>query len=166
MAALRMAATSTSRPFAGSSSPSSPPPLAESATVTSAGGAAAPTSAAASVGAAPASTASGAASGERTVTLRITSDPAGAAIREDSVEVCAATPCDLTFKGDAADPAKTHKLLFLHLGYRPELKIVTASDPPLHVKLLRGGGGTFRPVTTAKPASSDAAPNGFKDLPY
>ena len=104
----------------------------------------------------------------RTATLHITSDPPGASVREEATELCAATPCDVTFKGEAADPAKVHKLLFTHLGFRPETRSVKAGDPPLQVKLLRGGGG--RPVFTAPPTPStkptETTTNGFKDIPY
>ena len=40
----------------------------------------------------------------RTATIKVTTEPAGASVREDATELCAATPCDITFKGDAADP--------------------------------------------------------------
>jgi serine/threonine-protein kinase len=103
----------------------------------------------------------------RMVTLKVTSDPPGATVREDATELCASTPCDITFKGDAADPAKTHKLVLQHAGFRPETKSVKAGDAPLHVKLARGGGGFVRPPTppTTKP-TAETAPSGFKELPY
>jgi eukaryotic-like serine/threonine-protein kinase len=102
------------------------------------------------------------------VTMKITSEPSGASVREDATELCAATPCDVIFTGDAADPSKAHKLLVAHAGFRPELKVVKASEAALHVKLHGGGGGGGRPSTTPapKPTSTDATPNGFKDLPY
>ncbi|HSO33837.1 MAG TPA: hypothetical protein VLT33_14995, partial [Labilithrix sp.] len=108
--------------------------------------------------------------GGASVTLHVTSDPPGANVREDAVELCAATPCDVTFQGDAADPAKVHRLLFTHLGFRPEMKLVKPGDPPLQVRLFRAGGGG-RPafIAPAPPAGSskpEATPNGFKDLPY
>jgi hypothetical protein len=80
----------------------------------------------------------------------------------------------VTFKGDAADPTKTHKLLVQRVGFRPELKIVKPGDAALstglHVRLFRGGFvGGGRPAappqaTGTKPPES--TPNGFKDLPY
>jgi serine/threonine-protein kinase len=107
----------------------------------------------------------------RAVTIKLTTDPPGASVREDATELCAATPCDVTFKGDAADPAKTHKLLVQHAGFRPETKLVKSSDASVHVKLFRGGAsvGGGRPVAppATKPATSgEPTPNGFKDLPY
>ena len=103
------------------------------------------------------------------VTLHVTSDPPGANVREDAAELCASTPCDITFKGEAADPSKVHRLVFTHLGFRPEMKQVKPGDPPLSVKLFRGGGGAIaRPPVSAPPGSAkpEATPNGFKDLPY
>jgi len=107
----------------------------------------------------------------RTVIVKVTSDPPGASVREDATELCVTTPCQITFKGEAADPAKTHKLTLLHAGFRPETRNVKAGDAPLHIKLTRGGGGGFvRPPVpptppTTKP-TSDTTPDGFKGLPY
>jgi serine/threonine-protein kinase len=90
-------------------------------------------------------------------------------VREDATELCAATPCDVTFKGDGADPVKAHKLVVTRSGYRPETKTVKLGDPPLQVKLVRAPAWT-RPVTAPKPADPKPAdpptPNGFKELPY
>jgi serine/threonine-protein kinase len=153
MAAFRLSAGSAPRPRAATVAV---PSSATSVTVTSAGPAA--SASAGAVGAAL----------DRVVTLRLTSEPSGANVREDALELCAATPCDVTFRGDGADPSRTHRLVFSHLGFRPELKVIRPTDPPLHVKLLRGSWGARPGATsaTSKPASSDAAPSGFKDLPY
>jgi serine/threonine-protein kinase len=126
----------------------------------------------------PASSASAASSAASKVETRggklaITSEPAGASVREDGVELCAATPCDVTFDAagrDAAEPGRTHKLVLAHAGFRTETRSVKAGEPALHVKLARtgGGGGGARPVAAPapKPASTEPTPNGFKDLPY
>ena len=105
----------------------------------------------------------------------MTTEPPGASVREDTLELCASTPCDVTFKGDSADPARVHKLVMTHLGFRPETKSVKAGDAPVHLRLVRGGGGFVggrppsppppAPPPTAKP-TSDTTPSGFKDLPY
>jgi serine/threonine-protein kinase len=122
------------------------------------------------------STASPTTADARTLTIKVTTEPAGASVREDATELCASTPCDVTFKGDAADPTKSHKLVMQHAGFRPETRVLKPSDPALtsglHVKLFRGGGGarpsqgtqTSPPATATKPP--ETTPNGFKDLPY
>jgi eukaryotic-like serine/threonine-protein kinase len=149
-----------------SSSPSSVEPPGASAALPNAVAAAA----AASSPPVPASAAP--APGLASATLHVVSDPPGASVREDATELCAATPCDVTFKGDAADPAKTHKLLLSHPGFRAETRLVKAGDPPLQVRLFRATSGGGRPaaaVAPAAPASGtkpEATPNGFKDLPY
>jgi eukaryotic-like serine/threonine-protein kinase len=103
-------------------------------------------------------------------TLKVTTDPPGAAVREDGKELCATTPCDLVFNTDGADATKPHKLLILHAGFRPEARTVKANDPPVHVKLhaaVAGGGARppqSQPTATAKPETT--TPNGFKDQPY
>ena len=110
----------------------------------------------------------------RSVTFKVTTDPPGASVREDATELCASTPCDVSFKGDAADPAKAHKLLVQHAGFRPETRLVKAGDAALanglHLKLYRGGfvgGGRPAPaVTTGTKPPPETTPNGFKDLPY
>jgi serine/threonine-protein kinase len=95
---------------------------------------------------------------------KVTSDPEGASVREDGVEVCTATPCELTYSGDAADPSKPKHLSFSKLGYKSEQKDLTPKDGAAKVKLLRmlkapKGAGTG----TADPGPT---PNGFKDVPY
>jgi hypothetical protein len=110
----------------------------------------------------------------RSATLHVTSDPPGANVHEDTTELCAATPCDVTFKGEAADPAKVHKLVVTHLGFRPETRTVKPGDAPLQVKLFRAASGSGRPVIHSQPATPtpapsakpETSPNGFKDLPY
>jgi hypothetical protein len=86
------------------------------------------------------------------VVLKVTTDPAGASIREDGREICVATPCDLVFKGEAADAAKLHKLLIMRGGFRPETPTGKTSDPPGHVKRSHAGGGTARVVRRRRPS--------------
>ena len=101
----------------------------------------------------------------RTATLKVTTDPPGASVREETTELCAATPCDITFKGDAADPAKVHKIVFTHLGFRPETRSVKPGDLLVHARLFRGIGGG-RPIAPQPSAKPTGETNGFKDLPY
>ncbi|AKU98082.1 Serine/threonine protein kinase PrkC, regulator of stationary phase [Labilithrix luteola] len=104
---------------------------------------------------------------DRVVT--VTSDPPGASVREGNTELCASTPCQLSFKGEA-DGGKEHRVLVSKLGYRVELRSVGAKDDSLAVKLVRAtGGAPARPVAPSKPTEAPAengTPNGFKDLPY
>ena len=75
---------------------------------------------------------------DRSARVLITSDPPGAAVKEDGKDQCTPTPCDVVFKGDAADSSRTHKLTITRNGYRPETRTVRSSDAPLHVKLTKG----------------------------
>jgi serine/threonine-protein kinase len=104
------------------------------------------------------------------VKLRVTSDPEGASVREDGVEVCNATPCDLTYRGAEADTGKVHRLVVTKPGFRPETREVKLADAPVKVKLAKAPGGvvvrtpTGPATTTAAPTSS--TPAGFKETPY
>ena len=175
---FRMTTNSAATP----SMASAPAPLAAGAGGASAEAPGAGSPASSANSATSAAAASSAAIDARSLTFKVTTDPPGASVREDATELCASTPCDVTFKGDAADPTKTHKLLVQRAGFRPELKIVKPGDASLssglHVRLFRGGGGgggggggvggsrpaVTPPTTGAKPP--ETTPNGFKDLPY
>jgi serine/threonine-protein kinase len=153
MAAFRMTAQD---PFA-----LTPPPAAATGTPSA--------SVSASASAAP----SASAADVRTLTMHAVTDPPGASIREDSNELCAATPCDIVWKGDAADPAKVHKLVVTKNGFKPETRSVRSSDGgKIDVKLTKGiGGGNFsRPPPPPPPPpqptkTSNDVPSGFKDVP-
>ncbi len=98
--------------------------------------------------------------------FEITTDPPGASVREDGKELlCASTPCAVTFKSDAAKP---HKLVITRTGFKPETRIVKATDPSLHVKLAHAGGSArpHPPAPAASPKPDTTTPSGFKDLPY
>jgi hypothetical protein len=72
-----------------------------------------------------------------TATLHVDSDPPGAKVKEDGETLCAATPCDIVYVGDAAGPSVEHMLSFLLPGYRLERKATAATAPPVTVKLTR-----------------------------
>ena len=40
----------------------------------------------------------------RSCKVRVNSDPDGASVKEDGVELCSSTPCDILYKGSDADP--------------------------------------------------------------
>jgi serine/threonine-protein kinase len=96
--------------------------------------------------------------------LRVTTEPAGASVREDAREVCAATPCDIVFKGDT-DGSKTHKLVITRAGFKTETRTVKESDPVVHVKLVHGSGSGGRAVTSPTAKSDGASPSTTKDAP-
>jgi serine/threonine protein kinase len=101
------------------------------------------------------------------VKVRINSDPDGASVKEDGVELCGSTPCDILYKGPDADPAREHKLTVGRPGYRPEARTVKIGDSPVLVKLTRAPDAP-RFVPAAPPRSDvPPAPTGYKnDLPY
>lgn len=159
MAAFRMTSTASPVPL------SEPVVATQAPTVSSAGVPEAATSATTAAGAsAPASSAT--ATDARRATIKITSEPAGASVHEDAKELCAATPCDVTFEGDDAQPSKSHKLVLAHSGFRSETKTVKAGDGSMHVKLPRASGGSRPSTPSTKPRSTESTPTGFKDLPY
>jgi hypothetical protein len=83
--------------------------------------------------------------------VRITTDPDGASVKEDGIEQCSSTPCDISYKGPDADPAKDHKLTIWKPGYKVESKSIRVGDSPVSVKLTRA------PVEW-HPAPAPAAP--------
>jgi serine/threonine protein kinase len=100
------------------------------------------------------------------VKVRVNSDPDGASVKEDGVELCSSTPCDLLYKGPDADPAKDHKLTLTRNGYKVETKVVRVGDSPVNVKLTPAPI-VYRPAPAAKPADTQAPPSGYKsDIPY
>jgi serine/threonine protein kinase len=99
------------------------------------------------------------------VKVRVITDPDGASVKEDGVELCSATPCDILYKGSDADPSKQHKLTITRNGYRNENRSVTIGDSPVNIKL------TAAPVIYHQPApqkpDQPSLPPGYKpDIPY
>jgi hypothetical protein len=102
--------------------------------------------------------------------FKLITDPPGASVREDNKEICAATPCDLAFK-EGEPASKVHKITITKLGFKPELKTVKLTDPPMTLKLQHLGGGaaappvnpTPAPIPKPTPTKPDSTPNGFKD---
>lgn len=99
----------------------------------------------------------------------LNSDPDGASVKEDGVEICTSTPCAITYRGADADPAKEHKLVFSKGGFKSEAKTIKLADSPVTVKLAKeaprwnpgaGNAGTKEPGPAPPPA-------GYKgDIPY
>ena len=98
------------------------------------------------------------------VKLRINTDPQDASVKEDGIEVCSSTPCEITYKGVDGDPNKDHKLMFSKAGYRVENRTVKLGDSPVNVKLTKAPQYYAPPQQQQKPPEDK--PPGFKDLPY
>ncbi len=101
------------------------------------------------------------------VKVRINTDPDGATVKEDGVELCGSTPCDLLYKGADADPGREHKLTLTRPGYRIETRTLKVGEGPVAVKLTRAPEvPRFIPQAPAKP-DTPPVPTGYKtDLPY
>jgi serine/threonine-protein kinase len=100
------------------------------------------------------------------VKLRINTDPDSASVREDGVENCSSTPCDIVYKGPDADPSKDHHLVITRTGYRNETRTVRIGDSPVTVKLTPAPA-SYRPPPPTKPAETQTLPPGYKpDIPY
>jgi len=100
------------------------------------------------------------------VKVRVNTDPDGASVKEDGVELCSSTPCDILYKGADADPTREHKLSFTRNGYRVENKTVKVGDSPVTAKLTAAPvGPIYRP---AQPKDNPTpVPTGYKnDIPY
>ena len=98
--------------------------------------------------------------------ITVNSDPDGATVKEDGIEVCSSTPCDVVYKGADADPARAHKLTLARQGYRVETRTVTAGDSPLNVKLNPVPRPTA-PPPQPKGSDTPSVPTGYKtDIPY
>jgi eukaryotic-like serine/threonine-protein kinase len=99
------------------------------------------------------------------VKVRIITDPDGASVKEDGVELCSATPCDILYKGSDADPNRQHKLAITRNGYRNENRSVTIGDSPVNIKLT-AAPVVYHPAAPQKP-DQPALPPGYKpDIPY
>jgi len=101
-------------------------------------------------------------------TLSVVTDPPGARVKEDGVDVCDSTPCEIAYEG--LDVAKEHKLMLLRSGYRAETRTAKAAEGRVSVKLL-----PLPPTPHAPPALAPAVqkgepmalPPGYKaDIPY
>jgi hypothetical protein len=72
-----------------------------------------------------------------TATLHVETDPPGAKVKEEGDLVCEATPCDIPYAGDQADPTYEHLLTFLKADYKLERKLVKVGASPITVKMTR-----------------------------
>jgi serine/threonine-protein kinase len=98
------------------------------------------------------------------VQVRVSTDPDGATVKEDGVELCS-TPCDIFYKGKDADPEREHKLTLARQGYRVETRSLKVGESSaLHVKLVATPRAPPPPRVADAPA---AVPTGYKtEIPY
>jgi hypothetical protein len=96
--------------------------------------------------------------------IHIETTPPGASVREDGVEVCRATPCDVDYSGDAANPTREHQLVIAARGYRKETKSARLGEQ-VAVTLSRAAAPAA--PAPARPAAKQEMPSGYKlDIPY
>ncbi|MFO0738544.1 MAG: protein kinase [Labilithrix sp.] len=110
--------------------------------------------------------ASSASSEPKGTVVHFVTEPPGATIKESGKELCAPTPCDVTFKAD--DAAKTHKFTIEQKGFKSETKSAKPSEASakgLDIKMTkekdRASGTTPAPKPSPKP--EPGPPSGFKD---
>ena len=72
-----------------------------------------------------------------TASLHVETEPPGAKVKEEGDLMCQATPCDIQYTGEQADPTYEHLLTFLKADYKLERKLVKLSASPITVKLTR-----------------------------
>jgi serine/threonine-protein kinase len=72
-----------------------------------------------------------------TATLHVESEPSGVKVKEEGDVVCEATPCDIAYTGEQADPTYEHLLTFLKSDYRLERKLVKVGASPITVRMTR-----------------------------
>jgi serine/threonine-protein kinase len=65
--------------------------------------------------------------------VRVESDPPGASVSEGDTQLCTSTPCEVTWKGDAA--SAEHKLQVTTKGYKPVKLAVASGDEKAAAKL-------------------------------
>ena len=100
------------------------------------------------------------------VKVRVNSDPDGASVKEDGVELCSSTPCDILYKGADADPSREHKLTVARNGFRVETRGVKVGDSPVTIKLIPAPVGPVYVRPQPKP-DNPGVPQGYRqDIPY
>ncbi len=77
------------------------------------------------------------ASSTLTVSVRINSDPDEADVKENGVEICASTPCDVPYEGAEGDPSRIHRLTVSRSGYRTEVRAIKVGDSPVIIRMTK-----------------------------
>jgi eukaryotic-like serine/threonine-protein kinase len=103
---------------------------------------------------------------ERRSTLHVETEPTGAAVKENGVEVCAKTPCDIRYEGNDARAFTEHSLLVALSGYKTETKVVRADEGDVRLALTRALVADVPALPVGKPKREDEK-GGYKvDVPY
>jgi len=91
------------------------------------------------------------------VKVRVMSTPPGASVREDGVELCVTTPCDVAYEASS----ELHNLVVSKPGFASKTITTRATDGQVEARL---------PALSSDPKTGRKAPvappEGFKDLPY
>jgi hypothetical protein len=86
---------------------------------------------------------------------------------EDGTQRCAATPCDVVYHGDEANPGRKHVLTIAKTGYQSKTTTIASDQSWAHVDLNKEAP---RPAPARAPSAAREPPPptllGFKDLPY
>jgi serine/threonine-protein kinase len=99
--------------------------------------------------------------------FRIDTEPPGASVREEGVELCSSTPCDILYKGADAEPTRNHKLTVLRPGYHSETRTVTVRDSPVTWKLAPiPVAPRSAPVAPPKSETPQLPPGYKSEVPY
>ena len=99
-------------------------------------------------------------------TVRVTSKPSGATVKEKGKVVCGATPCDVTWRDD--DATSKHQLQFSKHGFVTTTEEVRDNISELHAQLPVAAQPRATPPATPKtpPSSKPKTVSGYKESPY
>ena len=97
--------------------------------------------------------------------VRVNTDPDGASVKEDGVELCSSTPCDITLQGRRRGPdARSTSSRSSEDGYRSETRTVKIGDSPVDREAARAAPRAYAAGRPApKPADTQALPTGLQD---
>ncbi|HSN98759.1 MAG TPA: serine/threonine-protein kinase [Candidatus Nanopelagicales bacterium] len=79
------------------------------------------------------------------LSIDVESNPPGAVVLEGAKELCASTPCEITWHGDEAAPTVKHELTFEKRGFKPTKVSVMGAEDRVKVKLDPAPAGVARP---------------------
>jgi serine/threonine-protein kinase len=88
------------------------------------------------------------------LTIQVDSNPPGAAVLEGAKELCPSTPCEITWRGEAAAPSAQHELSFEKKGYKPATITVSSAEDKVKAKLE---------IAPAGKMPGAKVPTGYKD---